>query len=692
MNKISKNLILFLGMIFGFFLKADFVSALEIHYPSIFGYSIDETSSFPQYFCYFYGLIINLAFFVTVIVIAFGGIYFLVSYGRGKFTDDGKDWIKAGLLGLLIIVCSTLIIDTINPNLHTCKLGILSVLNFSPTNTPTLPPGVTSVTYTEIPIGALTETLLTRTLMCYGFDQEGNPIYHPVQTASGTSEGSGEGDESGENYIAPRDRADCVVLQIDGAQKKAQVITALSDAISKLMNTECDCKLYGNCQSNPCILGNGSPIGTNEWCTGTCYPTPNSSCFLSPSATTPDCCNPDSGVADPNNPSRNLSVKELIEHGPITLSFDVNGKVQNCPTGSGQSCCTNIVGTETFAGLDEFRCPNPKYPDVPCSGLYAWAHTQIEDINGMPASQLTEEKWKRMNLYQQLVFFKEDMDSYKQDIQNDVNMLDKARTALAKCYLAIPYVDLVKTYEATDQKNKIVFTQKLKDEDTGEPIADPRTGLQVDSSKYCAGFNYANSSCYKQCNDACPSAGSAENYSSVMQAYNNCTNPNSCLSAYKSRPCPYGDYSSFDDCINKCQSGCGTYDYRETVEQCAQQCISGDRDCLNRCQQGCVDPCSQQYLPCSNEYKFCEAQKLEKNSACILNPDNAGKCLFGADQFKNCAGQITDQGNSNYCINRAFLCKNGSDEYAGYPDCVDPSASGAINCPSKTKQVNHLEQ
>jgi hypothetical protein len=89
-------------------------------------------------------------------------------------------------------------------------------------------------------------------------------------------------------------------------------------------------------------------------------------------------------------------------------------------------------------------------------------------------------------------------------------------------------------------------------------------------------------------------------------------------------------------------------------------------------------------LPCSNEYKFCEAQKLEKNSACILNPDNAGKCLFGADQFKNCAGQITDQGNSNYCINRAFLCKNGSDEYAGYPDCVDPSASGAINCPSKT--------
>jgi hypothetical protein len=631
-------------------------------------------------------LIINLAFFVTLVVIAFGGVLFLVSYGRGKFTDDGKDWIKAGLLGLLIILCSTLIIDTINPNLHTCKLGILSVINFGNSGgTPTLPPGG-FVSYTEIPIGTLTEILLTRTQMCYDFDQEGNPIYHPVQTASGTSEGGGTGEESGANYIAPRDRANCLVLQIDGAQKKAQVISALSDAISKLMNTQCDCNLYGNCQSNPCILGNGLPVGTNELCTaGTCYPS-GGACFVDPSTTTPDCCNPNSGVIDPNT-GRGLSVKEVIEHGPITLSFDVNGQVTTCSTDPTTGCCTNIVGTETFAGLDEFRCPNPKYPDVPCFGLYVWAHTQIEDVNGMPTAVLTEEKWKQMNLYQQLVFFKENMDSYKQDIQNDVEMLDKARTTLAKCYLAIPYVDLVKTYEATDQKDKIVFTQKLKDEATGEPITDPKTNVPVDSSKYCAGFNYANSSCYKQCNDACPAAGSADNFRAVMEAYQDCSNPNSCLNIYNQRKCPFSSNpdQTFEQCISTCQTGCGTYDYQQAVVECANLCTTGDQDCLNKCQQGsCVDPCSQQYLPCSNEYKFCESQKLEKNSACILDPANTGKCLFGADQFKNCAGQITDQGNSNYCINRAFLCKNGSDEYAGYPDCVDPLATSATNCPSKT--------
>ena len=77
--------------------------ALEVHYPTItiFGQhlSLNDTSAFPDYVCYFYGLGIDLAIFIAVLVIAFGGVYYLVSYGRGKFTSEAKDWIKAGVLG-----------------------------------------------------------------------------------------------------------------------------------------------------------------------------------------------------------------------------------------------------------------------------------------------------------------------------------------------------------------------------------------------------------------------------------------------------------------------------------------------------------------------------------------------------------------------------------------------------------------
>ena len=103
--------------------SADFVLALEVNhlevnYPSIFGLqALNNTSSLGDYVCYLFGLGMNLAILIAVIVVAFGGVYYLVSYGRGKFTSEGKEWIKAGVLGLLIVVCASLITFTINPSL-----------------------------------------------------------------------------------------------------------------------------------------------------------------------------------------------------------------------------------------------------------------------------------------------------------------------------------------------------------------------------------------------------------------------------------------------------------------------------------------------------------------------------------------------------------------------------------------------
>ena len=71
-------------------------------------------------------------------------------------------------------------------------------------------------------------------------------------------------------------------------------------------------------------------------------------------------------------------------------------------------------------------------------------------------------EWKKLNLIQQLTYFNEKIDEIKKTIKDDEDELDKARLALSSCYLAIPYVDLVKTYEITNQQDKII----LKDPET----------------------------------------------------------------------------------------------------------------------------------------------------------------------------------------------------------------------------------
>jgi len=118
MNIKVKKIILLLGILFAFFLQIGGVLALEVtNYPTtLTGQSINDTSSLGDYFCYLFSFLTEVAIFITIIIIAFGGIYYLISYGRGKFTTEAKEWIKSGIVGLLFVVCSASIVYTINPS------------------------------------------------------------------------------------------------------------------------------------------------------------------------------------------------------------------------------------------------------------------------------------------------------------------------------------------------------------------------------------------------------------------------------------------------------------------------------------------------------------------------------------------------------------------------------------------------
>lgn len=618
----NKKILLLLGIIFAFVLKAGSVFALEVEYPNILGHSVSSTSSIGEYGCYLIAVALDLAVILASIAIVWGGINYLISFGTGKFTSEAKDIIRSAVTGLLIIVCATLIAYTINPELTSCKVGVLSFLRLTPpSNTKTNPYGAPTATYKEIPIGALTETLLTRTIGCYGFDDEGNPI-------DGEEITTDEGDkEKGPTYLE-HDRADCFLQLIDGAQKKAQVAAALSSEINKLMS-QCDCEKYGDCRPkcNPakgCQVTSACPSLGSGSCAGDCI---EGECLNS---AVPDCCP--------------AEVKDKIEHGPVPISIDVGST-------SGGSCKTQ---EKQFKGLDEFRCPSPGSPITQCSDIVDFVEKEV-NVKEKKIKLINQEKWKQLNLTQQLIYFKEKIDDFKEKIRTDEYTLAGAATLLnsRQCYLAVPSVDLFRTYTTTNQKDKFILINR-------DGYSDPETGKKANAAKYCAGFNYNNSSCLKKCNDQCPDASSK-----AIEAYKKCAgkkDEDACIkNAYNQRPCTLGSNTS-----------------------------TTFTECLSSCQNDCSADCEKKYLPCSNDYNICKT-RCDNNSECVL--DNANQCLFNPQAFKTCASDKIndDQTSINNCIDNAYLCKSGSEQYAGSPDCVDETAySSNSNCSFDKYSASYL--
>ena len=590
---------------------------LELHYPIINllgqNLSINDTSTLPDYARYFFNLGIASAGFIAACVVAFGGIYYLVSYGRGKFTSEAKEWIKAGILGLIIVMCAYLIAGTINPNLVIFGLRGLPVVSLvNPLTGEPIPPNVKITNFQEIPIGILTENLLTRTMDCYGFDPEGNPIDgEKIKTDDGR-------EILGPTYLN-HDRADCLVQLTDGAQKKALVIAELSDEINKLMS-KCSCA--GKC-NDPCNQNNKGCDNHPPACTGACKGNNGLGAACSPLKANDSCCTPD--------------VKNQIEHGEIEVGGNTNGSIK----------CDNP--SKEYHGLDEFRCSNPikEAPYTSCDNIENFVEQKVQ-FNKQTITIIDQKKWEKLNLVQQLNYFKEKINDLKQKIQTDVNTLNRGRTALSSCYLAIPSADLLKEFKNTDQTTNVILTKKI--------ISDPENNNNlVDASKYCSGFNYNNSSCLKKCGDECPDTGNKA--MGLYQRCGNCdSNNQTCLDqqqqcikdAYNSRPCTNGPDTSktFNDCISSCKDDCKSV-------------------------------CSQKYLDCSNEFTVCQDQ-CDNNSKCLLV--NTGKCLLSSQKFVSCSQSAdnSDPGNIQNCINNAYLCKNGSNEYAGYIDCA---VSSNNNCP-----------
>lgn len=123
--------IFFFSFLFFILLLPQVTSAipLNLEYPSFGGFDLNENQDLDQIIAYFYALLVGISGLAAFIMIIWGGAEWMTSVGDPAKITSAKDKIRQSLLGLLLILSSFLILNTINPE--------FSVLRFPTINTAT---------------------------------------------------------------------------------------------------------------------------------------------------------------------------------------------------------------------------------------------------------------------------------------------------------------------------------------------------------------------------------------------------------------------------------------------------------------------------------------------------------------------------------------------------------------------------
>ena len=105
---------------------------LEIDYPEIGGYQPEEVSTpLPEYVKYIFNFSIWIIGFVAFGFILIGGFRYLTSSGNPTIQSDSKNQIFSALLGIIILISSYLILETINPELKVFMISIFWLIILS---------------------------------------------------------------------------------------------------------------------------------------------------------------------------------------------------------------------------------------------------------------------------------------------------------------------------------------------------------------------------------------------------------------------------------------------------------------------------------------------------------------------------------------------------------------------------------
>ena len=310
---------------------------------------------------------------------------------------------------------------------------------------------------------------------------------------------------------------------------------------------------------------------------------------------------------------------------------DKNGK--NCP-----SCitgCNKACANDDHACLDDqAKCQND----------------QAKCLNEDRPKCLQKTDWGKLNLIEQLTYLQQKLKDIKTEIEDDTSNLNSGASELSKCVIARSYIDLRQGDEATDQKDSLI---KI---DAGK----------VNVKNYCDGFSYGNSQCYQKCSEMCPlTKDGISCYKDVSNM--TCDQCNNDPASAACKTCQENKNKKMSECYRK-------RDCSKTNPD-----LTDFDSCMTKCGDNCQEMCSIKYLPCSEEFKACQTQ-CDNDSACLLgnknkdySDNNISNCLLNPNVLSQCKPDDSDE-YANRCISNAYKCQSGSQQNAGYPDCLkDPT-------------------
>lgn len=300
MNNKKVFLILFLSvLVFPMFV----LGALENTYPAL------PNSPAPgvggvDFFVYAFNLAVIVAAVVAISVIIYSGVTIMLSSGNMAKITDAQDRIKGAIFGTFLLLASYILITTINPELKKFEIQKVSSIPGQIIENITPKPTNTTVTYEELPIGSIIESILspvsTTLEQKYNYSQlvgaEGKKAGEEqcyLYTAEGnTIDRNSDGLINDQDMFEGLDLSICMNELLKATEQKIKdanggkiVCTAESanspiDKLKNLMSKGCSCSscqtftdtMQHECQSSCCGTGSGGcsccggPRGSDSGC------------------------------------------------------------------------------------------------------------------------------------------------------------------------------------------------------------------------------------------------------------------------------------------------------------------------------------------------------------------------------------------------------------------------------------------
>lgn len=123
--KLNKSISILILVIFLFSLLGSFVLSaerkLEVEYPKVGEEELPLKPTLPEYIKYIFKFSLIIAAVAAFAILIYGGFRYLTSAGSPEAIKDAKSWMFGGILGLVLLLCSYLILTTINPELISPK-------------------------------------------------------------------------------------------------------------------------------------------------------------------------------------------------------------------------------------------------------------------------------------------------------------------------------------------------------------------------------------------------------------------------------------------------------------------------------------------------------------------------------------------------------------------------------------------